>query len=100
MIANATEPNRRAVTAERKQFSKDELRRSSKARFAKNLRDMMDARVWEVGDLHERLTAAGSSVVKGTIHKWLRGESCPDWDEMKRLGGIFHPDNWRLIYPE
>lgn len=95
-----TDPQRRRVTAERKTFTKDELRRNIDARFAVKLRNLMDERRWEVGDLHDRLTKMGATVSKPAIHKWLRADSRPSWEDMHRLGKIFFPADWRLIFPE
>lgn len=98
--STVTTEQRRRVTAERKQFTKDELRQHIHARFAVKLRALMDERRWEVSDLHDRLTAMGAVLGKPAIHKWLRAENRPSWEDMQRLGKIFFPENWRLIFPD
>ncbi|MDE2472267.1 MAG: hypothetical protein KGL35_26925 [Bradyrhizobium sp.] len=82
----------------RKKFSKKE-RSTVEGRFALHLRSLMDAKGWQVGDLQDRLAAAGLDVQKPAIHKWLRGDSMPLARDLETLGRVFSLEDPRHILP-
>jgi hypothetical protein len=97
MMADS-KPGAAVAAKARKKLSKKE-RATVEGRFALHLRSLMDGKGWQVGDLHERLVAAGLAVTKPAIHKWLRGDSMPVAGDLEAIGIVFGLADPRHILP-
>lgn len=73
-------------------------RRTLAGRFAIHLRSLMDAKSWEVGDLHEQLKRLEVRVEKPAIHAWLRGEALPKATEWNLTTGTTERINSTGVY--
>lgn len=74
-------------------------RRTLAGRFAIHLRSLMDAKDWEVGDLHEQLKRLEVRVEKPAIHAWLRGEALPKARDLEKLGNALGLKDYREVLP-
>jgi hypothetical protein len=89
-------PKGRAVSP-RQRKSLDKRKKSD--RFAIHLRELMDAKGWQIGDLHEALSQAGVKFDKPAIAKWLRGDSHPHFLQLEALGKAFGLTDYRDVLP-
>ena len=74
-------------------------RKTIEGRFAVHLRALMDAKGWQVGDLHEQLTRFAVDIEKPAIHVWLRGKSLPKAKFLEPLGRALGLKDYREVLP-
>lgn len=75
------------------------LRKGPKTAFALHLRALLDAKGWQVHQLHEAIGKQGVDVDKPAIQKWLRGETWPKPSDLVAIGQALGLPDPRHILP-
>lgn len=94
-----SKPGSRKVAKKRRKLTIAE-RKTVEGRFAVHLRALMDAKKWQVGDLHEQLELfAPGAVDKPAIQAWLRGQSMPKAKLIEPIGKALGLSDYRQVLP-
>lgn len=98
-IGKSTPSRSRQVAAKKRRKMTVAEKRTLEGRFSLRLREMLDAKKWEVGDFHEQLKRFGVAVEKPAIHAWLRGDTMPKARDLEKIGQSLGLADYRELLP-